>query len=54
MYFKNSQQLIDLFSSLEEKNLFLIQMTQDAEQNLGELRNSFNKTQTVILQCNLI
>lgn len=31
MYFKNPSQLVEIFNDLEERNLFLIQTTQDAE-----------------------
>ncbi|CAK59698.1 unnamed protein product (macronuclear) [Paramecium tetraurelia] len=43
MYFKQPSQLVEIFNDLEERNLFLIQTTQDAEQNLEELKTKFNK-----------
>lgn len=43
MYFKEPHQLLEYFSMLEEKSLFLIQMTQDSEQNLEELKAEYNK-----------
>lgn len=43
MYFKNPSQLVEIFNDLEERNLFLIQTTQDAEQNFEELKTKFNK-----------
>jgi len=41
MYFDASQQLLDIFSALEEENLFLIQNTQEAEQSLDEMTGRF-------------
>lgn len=38
MYFTRPGQLSDIFSQLEESNLFLIQLCQDTEQQLEELR----------------
>ena len=43
MYFKEPHQLLDYFSMLEEKSLFLIQMSQDSEQNLEELKADYKK-----------
>lgn len=43
MYFKEPHQLLEYFSLLEEKSLFLIQMSQDSEQNLEELRAEYKK-----------
>lgn len=43
MYFKEPHQLLEYFSMLEEKSLFLIQMTQDSEQNLEELKTEDKK-----------
>ena len=43
MYFKEPHQLLEYFSMLEEKSLFLIQMTQDSEQNLEELKAEYKK-----------
>lgn len=34
LYFKNPDQLLEIFATLEEKNLFLIQQGQEAEQQL--------------------
>lgn len=56
MYFKEPQQLMDIFSALEEQNLFLIQNSQETEHTLEELQHSYNETkfnmdhQTNILQ----
>ncbi|CAE7039292.1 FAP100 [Symbiodinium sp. CCMP2592] len=41
LFFKEPQQLMDSFTDLEELNLFLIQSSQEAEQQLDEIRNSF-------------
>jgi len=38
MYFTDPQQLFDIFSSLEKKNLFLIQNVQETEEALDELK----------------
>lgn len=43
MYFKEPHQLLEYFSLLEEKSLFLIQTTQDSEQNLEELKAEYKK-----------
>jgi hypothetical protein len=40
MYFREPEQLLALFSQLEERNLFLIQSVQDGEESLGELKQS--------------
>ena len=32
MYFKKPQQLLDIFAELEERNLFLIQNSQETEE----------------------
>lgn len=56
MYFTEPQQLMDIFSALEEQNLFLIQNSQETEHTLEELQHSFIDTkvkmdaQTGILQ----
>ena len=44
MYFTEPQQLLDIFTQLEEQNLFLIQNSQETEQALEELRQQFNET----------
>ena len=45
MYFKQPKQLLDLFTQLEEQNLFLIQNSQETEQALEELKQDFTATQ---------
>lgn len=56
MYFTEPQQLMDIFSALEEQNLFLIQNSQETEHTLEELQHAYNETkynmdhQTSILQ----
>ncbi len=56
MYFTEPQQLMDIFSALEEQNLFLIQNSQETEHTLEELQHAFTETkfsmdaQTSILQ----
>ncbi len=44
MYFTEPQQLMDIFSALEEQNLFLIQNSQETEHTLEELQHSFADT----------
>jgi len=41
LFFKEPKQLMDTFTELEEKNLFLIQSTQETEQHLDELKSNF-------------
>jgi len=47
LYFKEPKQLLDVFTSLEESNLFLIQNSQDTEQTLEELQQKFTETKRV-------
>merc|ERR1719217_300891 len=44
LYFKESGQLMETFTALEEKNLFLIQSSQETEQMLDELQFNFENT----------
>lgn len=44
MYFKEPQQLLDIFTALEESNLFLIQNSQETEEALEELKAKFLET----------
>jgi hypothetical protein len=44
MYFTETKQLMDIFASLEEQNLFLIQNSQETEKTLEELRHAFKET----------
>lgn len=44
MYFQHPQQLLDIFTALEESNLFLIQNSQETEQTLEELKQNFRET----------
>ena len=44
MYFKSAQQLLDIFTALEESNLFLIQNSQETEAALEELKTKFSET----------
>lgn len=41
LYFQEPKQLLDIFTSLEESNLFLIQNSQETEQALEELSQKF-------------
>lgn len=43
LYFEEPKQLLDVFTSLEESNLFLIQNSQDTEQANEELTQIFNE-----------
>jgi hypothetical protein len=44
LYFTDAQQLLDIFLELEEQNLSLIQNSQDTEEALEEIKQTFNKT----------
>lgn len=44
MYFKEPQQLLDIFTQLEEGNLFLIQNCQETEQQLEELKQTYRES----------
>lgn len=44
IYFTKPQQLIDIFSALEERNLFLIQNSQETEEALEELKKKYEDT----------
>ena len=46
MYFCEPQQLLDIFTALEESNLFLIQNSQETEAALEELKTKFAETRT--------
>lgn len=56
MYFTEPQQLMDIFSALEEQNLFLIQNSQETERTFEELQHVYHDTkasmdsQTIALQ----
>ena len=44
LYFKDPQELLDIFLELEEQNLSLIQNSQDTEEALEEMKQTINKT----------
>jgi len=46
MYFTEPQQLMDIFSALEEQNLFLIQNSQETERTLEELKHEYSVTRS--------
>jgi len=46
MYFMHAQQLLDIFTALEESNLFLIQNSQETEAALEELKTKFADTRS--------
>ncbi len=45
-FFTSPQQLLDIFSALEERNLFLIQNSQETEEALEELRQKLEETKS--------
>jgi len=49
LYFKQSKQLMETFTELEEKNLFLIQSSQETEQQIDELQFAFKLTEKELL-----
>lgn len=48
MYFKRPEQLLEYFSHLEERNLFLIQNVQQDEEALEELKQKFKETEELM------
>ena len=46
MYFKKPEQLLEIFSRLEEKNLFLVQNVQETEGALEELKTKYESYET--------
>jgi len=48
MYFKEPDQLLDIFTNLEETNLFLIQNAQETEQTLEELKQEYAETKALM------
>lgn len=48
LYFTKSHQLLDIFTALEESNLFLIQNSQETEQALEEVEQKFEETKRVM------
>ncbi len=50
MYFERPEQLLDVFATLEESNLFLIQNCQDTEQQLDELRAAHVETAAAMVR----
>lgn len=44
MYFREPSQLIDIFHSLEESNLFLITNLKEIEQETEEIKSAFMQT----------
>eukprot|EP00753_Platysulcus_tardus_P015583 PLAT5103.1.p1 GENE.PLAT5103.1~~PLAT5103.1.p1 ORF type:complete len:597 (-),score=356.24 PLAT5103.1:111-1901(-) len=44
MYFTEPHKLLDIFTTLEESNLFLIQNSQETEQALEELKQNYEET----------
>ena len=50
MYFAQPQQLLEVYSNMEEENLFLIQNMQEAEQSLDEMSNRFQDNKKEV-QC---
>lgn len=48
LYFTEPQQLLDVFTELEEQNLSLIQNTQEMEETLEELSFTLKNTQLLM------
>jgi len=48
LYFQEPKQLLDIFTALEEQNLFLIQNSQETEQALEEVQQKFAETKRVM------
>eukprot|EP00746_Dinoflagellata_sp_MGD_P160796 gnl/MRDRNA2_/MRDRNA2_87711_c0_seq1.p1 gnl/MRDRNA2_/MRDRNA2_87711_c0~~gnl/MRDRNA2_/MRDRNA2_87711_c0_seq1.p1 ORF type:complete len:560 (+),score=181.40 gnl/MRDRNA2_/MRDRNA2_87711_c0_seq1:88-1767(+) len=48
LYFREPKQLLEIFTALEEQNLFLIQNSQETEQALEEVEQRFAETQRVM------
>jgi len=48
LFFTKPPQLLEVFTSLEEQNLFLIQSSQDKEQTLEEMREKMKEKQKVM------
>jgi len=48
LYFQEPKQLLDIFTALEESNLFLIQNSQETEQALEEVEQKFEETKRVM------
>eukprot|EP01084_Bolivina_argentea_P068525 124747_1 len=48
MYFTDPQQLLDVFATLEERNLFLIQNAQETEEAHDELKSKFEETKKIM------
>lgn len=44
LYFQDPQQLLDIFSELEEQNLSLIQNSQETEEALEEMKHTMKMT----------
>ena len=45
LYYTNPNELSDVFSDLEEKNLYLIHKSQEVEQSLETLKQRYNMLQ---------
>jgi hypothetical protein len=48
LYFQDPRQLLDIFTALEESNLFLIQNSQETEQALEEIEQKFEETKRIM------
>ncbi|ESO09548.1 hypothetical protein HELRODRAFT_168549 [Helobdella robusta] len=49
LYFTDPQQLLDIFGELEEQNLSLIQNSQETEESLEEMKQTFQDTKDKIM-----
>ncbi|KAL6076734.1 hypothetical protein STEG23_017615 [Scotinomys teguina] len=54
LYFTEPQQLLDIFTQLEEQNLSLIQNTQEMEETLDDLNATLKNTQIRMTEVNLL
>jgi len=50
LYFTDPQQLLDIFSELEEQNLSLIQNSQETEEALEEMKQTVKTTKAKMYQ----
>ena len=49
LYFQDTNQLLEVYTQLEEQNLFLIQNLQETEQSLEEVQTKFDDAKKALL-----
>jgi len=60
LFFTDPQQLLDIFSELEEQNLSLIQNSQETEEALEEMKQTVKSTKAkmyaylIVFSCNYV